>query len=202
MNIGNIGATTYNTWTSRVNEAKTKGNRRFGNVIENQGAATNLVLHGASDEMKAQGYVSVGSWADVRTGISTSVYKPKDFDENNPVCLMKTWDAEGNVTEKEVDLNEVSSESSDVYEMYAYSCYLSDSGKYPEAQRMFMRSMPVSTEVEQFGLNSFEDIYTKSVDWMKIIKGWMNMQYGSGNMQGYLEFKGFYDFLMDESVKQ
>ena len=196
MNIGSIGTTNYNIWASRVNEAKTKGISSFGNVIENHGAATNLVLHVASDEMKAQGYVSVGSWADARTGASTSVYKPKDFDENNPVYLMKIWDAEGNVTEKEVNLNEVNPESSDVYDMYAYSCYLSNSGKYTEAQKMFMRSMPVSTGVEQFGLRTFEDIYTEPVNWMTVIKGWMDMQYGSGNMKGYMDFKGFYDFLM------
>lgn len=203
MNIGNVGTTTYNAWTRRVNEARNKSSGNFENAIYNQGLTTNLVLHGASDEMKEQGYEAVGSWADARTGVSTSVYKAKDFDENNPVYLMKIWDADGNVTEKEVNMNEVNPESSDVYDMYAYSCHLSNSGKYPEAQTMFMQSLPVESCLEQFGLKEFDDIYTKPVNWMTIIKGWMDMQYGAGNMKGYMDFKGFYDFLArdEETVK-
>ncbi len=199
MNVANIGATTYNAWTNRVEDARTKGsgNQQFEKVIGNQGAATNLVLHGVSEEMKEQGYTSVGSWADARTGNSTSVYKPDDFDENNPVYLVKTWDAQGNVTEKEVNMNEVDPKASNVYEMYAYSCYLSDTGKYANAQTAFMRTLPAGNDMSEFGLQSFDDIYSAKVDWMKIIKGWMDMQYHAGNMKGYLDYKGFYDFLAE-----
>lgn len=198
MNVGNVGATTYNAWVSRANEAKTKGNTSFGNVMENQGAETHLVLHGVSDEMKAQGYVSVGAWADARTGVSTTIYKPQDFDENNPVYLMKVWDADGNVTEKEVNLNEINPANSDSLEMYAYSCYLSDSGKYPEAQNRYMMAHAHYAGEEGVGETSYEDMLAK-VDWLEVVKGIMKIQYEVGNMQGYLEYKGFYDFLLSES---
>lgn len=195
MNIGNIGATAHNTWTRSTDKAKTNGNTSFENVIENQGAATNLVLHGIPEELKAQGYRQVGSWADARTGISTAVYKPRNFDENNPVYLVKTWDAEGKVTEKEINLNEVNPESADVYEMYAYSCYLSDSGKYPKAMAKFMMSNAHNSMVEGSGGNAGENGDVK-LNWFEIIRGIMEEQYQLGNMQGYLEYKEFYDVLM------
>lgn len=197
MNVGNIGTTTYNAWIRRVEETTTKGtsSQKFSEIVGNQSATTNLVLHGVSEEMKEQDYTSVGAWADARTGNSTSVYKPADFDESNPVYLVKTWDAQGNVTEKEVNMNEVNPKASNVYEMYAYSCYLSDTGKYTNAETAFMKSLPAGDDMSQFGLQSFDDIYSTKVDWMGIIKGWMDMQYNAGNMKGYLDFKGFYDFL-------
>lgn len=199
MNIGNIGATSYNIWTRMGNEAATKGisSNKFSEVVGCQGTATNLVLHGVSEEMKEQGYTSVGLWADARTGNSTSVYKSTDFNESNPVYLVKTWDVQGNVTEKEVNMNEVDLRACNVYEMYAYSCYLSDTGKYMNAETTFMKSLPVGNDMSQFGLASQKDIYTKKVDWLSIIKGWMDMQYNVGNMKGYLDYKGFYDFMLN-----
>ncbi len=199
MNVANIGTTTYHAWERRVNETSTKStsNQMFAQAIGNQGAETNLVLHGVSEEMKEQGYTSIGSWADARTGNSTSVYKPADFDESNPIYLVKTWDAQGNVTEKEVNMNEVDPKASNVYEMYAYSCYLSDTGKYTNAETAFMKSLPAGNDMSEFGLQSFDDIYSEKVDWMRIIKGWMDMQYNAGNMKGYLDYKGFYDFLAE-----
>ncbi len=202
MNIGNVGTNIYNGWTRRVNQTKAKGNESFGNVNGNQGASTHMVLHGVSDEMKEQGYTCAGSWADAVSGTSAAVYKPKDFDENNPMYLLKVWDAEGNVTEREVEMNEVDPQNSDAYEMYAYSCYLGDSGKYPNATTRFIQSIPPRVDTEQlglsagqFGLSSLEDVFSGRVNWLSVIKGWMDMQFGCGNMKGYLDYKGFYDFL-------
>lgn len=198
MNVGSIGVTAYQVWEGSRADTSTKNvrNHTFAQTMENQGADTNLVLHGLSEKMKEQGFISVGSWVDARTGISTSVYKAYDFDEKNPLYLVKTWDAQGNVTEKEVNMNEIDPKACNVYEMYAYSCYLSDTGKYVNAQTAFMKSLPAGNDMSQFGIKSRDSIYTEKVDWIDIIKGWMDMQYRSGNMKGYLDYKGFYDFIL------
>ena len=48
------------------------------------------------------------------------------------------WDSYGNVTERDVNLNEVNVSNCDTFDFYAYSCYLSNSGKYPSAMQDFM----------------------------------------------------------------
>lgn len=194
MNVGKIGATAYNAWASRVNETKKQGNGNFSNVIGNRGAATNLVLHGRKGETDAEGKTVVSAWGNAITGTSTTVYKPKDFDENDPVYRVKIWDADGNVTEREVHLKEVDPANSDSFEMYAYSCYLSESGKHPNAMTDFISSHAYYRGEEGYGANSDGDMSQK-VNWFEVIKGLMDMQYQLNNLEGYLRFKGFYDAL-------
>lgn len=199
MNVGNIGAA-YTPWTNRPNGARTQKDNSFKNAIENQGASKNLVLHGFKGEKDAEGKTVVGAWVNAVTGTSTTVYKPADFDENAPVYQVKIWDAEGNVTEKEVYLNEVDPASSDSFEMYAYACYLSDSGKHQDAMTDFMMSHAHYQGEEGFGANSYEDMFSQ-VNWFDVIKSLMDMQYQLKNLGGYLKYKGFYDVLMDETSK-
>ena len=45
----------------------------------------NIVIHGIFGETDSEGYTVVGAWGDAQTGTSTTVYKPADFDESNPV---------------------------------------------------------------------------------------------------------------------
>ena len=196
MNVGNIG-TAYYTWTNRANNAKSQGNNSFKNTIENQGASKNMVLHGLMGEKDEEGRTVVGAWGNAITDTSATVYKPADFDENDPVYLVKVWDAEGNVTEKEVHLNEVDPASSDSFEMYAYTCYLSKSGKCPNAMQNFMMSHAHYQGKEGFGARAYEDMFSQ-VNWFDVIKSLMDMQYRANNLNGYLKYKGFYDFLIDE----
>ena len=65
------------------------------------------MIHGIFGETDSEGYTVVGAWGDAQTGTSTTVYKPADFDESNPVYRVKIWDSYGNVTERDVNLNEV-----------------------------------------------------------------------------------------------
>jgi len=121
---------------------------------------------------------------------SITVYKPKDFDPENPVYKVKTWDAEGNVTERMVDVSKVDVTNCDRADMFAYACYLTDSGQYPEAQSTFCR-IPVSDEQPENLSDSFQ---AGKFNWLRLAENFMQMQYDAGNLQGYLAYRKFVDF--------
>lgn len=121
---------------------------------------------------------------------SITVYKPKNFEPENPVYKVKMWDAEGNVTERMVDVSEVDVKNSDRADMFAYACYLTDSGQYPEAQSTFCR-IPTSDERSENVSYSFQ---SGKFNWLELAKSFMQMQYDAGNLQGYFAYRKFVDF--------
>ena len=122
---------------------------------------------------------------------SVTVYKPSDFDPANPVYKAKVWDKDGNVTERMVDVSEVDPRDSDYIDMFAYTSYLSASGDCPSAEASFWRS-----SANQHGSTdrSYEDLFGRT-DWVGALADAMQTQYQAGNIEGYLEYKPFWDFL-------
>jgi len=139
-----------------------------------------------------EGDKPLGALGDKGNG-SITVYKPKDFDPENPVYKVKTWDAEGNVTERKVDVSKVDVKNSDRADMFAYACYLTDSGQYPEAQSTFCR-IPISNEQPENLSDAFK---AGKFNWLELAKSFMQMQYDAGNIQGYLSYKKFVDFFSE-----
>lgn len=122
---------------------------------------------------------------------SISVYKPKKFDPQNPIYKVKMWDADGNMTERMVDVSKVDVRNSDRADMFAYACYLTDSGQYPEAQSTFCRVPgPGGDPAENF--SGF--FRAEKFNWLESARRFMQMQYDAGNLKGYLDFKKFVDF--------
>lgn len=193
MNIGGIGTSNYLGYQNNRVTPKA-GEKNFGNTVNNvAGTSSNLVLHGIKGEKNENGDTVVGAWADAIAGTSATVYKPQDFDENNPVYRMKIWDKDGNVTERTVNLNEIDPQHCNSFDMYAYSCYASESGKCPNATSAFMMSHAYYRG-ELGGGSSYEDLF-KATDWLAVVKDIMDMQYQLGNLSGYMKYKGFFDFL-------
>lgn len=126
---------------------------------------------------------SIGSMADENS--SVTVYKPNDFNPVNPVYKVKVWDKDGNVTERMVDISKVDPKSCDTIDMFAYSSHLADSGECKDAQSAFMG-------ISHF--EGYEKLFDKK-DWFVPLKDMMQMQYDAGNLEGYWEFKKFWDFL-------
>ena len=139
----------------------------------------------------------VTAWACVTENTSMTVYQPNDFDPAHPVYKVKVWDANGNVTERMVDISEVDPSNCDTIDMYAYSAYLSKSGKYPDALTKFMMAHAHHKDMsEGYGSGNLFD----KVDWLGVIKRVMKMQYDAGNLSGYLEYKKFLEFLEGEKT--
>ena len=146
-----------------------------------------FVLHTSNEEDG----IAVGSSTD-RNG-SVSVYKPNDFDPENPVYKVKAWDAAGNVTEERmVDISKVNPNNCDYLDMYAYSCHLTDSGECPGAQDAFMGAYMGAKANYGAGDNRS---YFDMTNWVNIIRDIMQMQYDAGNLAGYAKYKQFWDFL-------
>lgn len=194
MNVGGIGANQY-AWDSEYRVSRRTGAvTSFRKTMEKAvNKSQGNVIHGLWGEKNQAGDTVVGAWANTSANTSVTVYQPKDFDEKNPVYKMKIWDSEGNVTERSVNLKDVDPWKSDSFDMYAYSCYASRSGKYKPAVSNYMGTYAHYTD-GLYGGSSYYNML-QPTNWLSAVNSVMNMQYGLGNISGYMGYKGFYDFL-------
>ncbi len=159
-------------------------------------SGTGVVLHGTDTE---EGDEAVTAWANVVTGTSMTVYRPKGFDPENPVYKVKMWDESGKETECMVDISKVDPSNCNVAQMYAYSAHLSSTGEYPGAlERFIMAQAHQRDSVANYSAASLFD----KTNWLKVIKEVMQMQYTAGNLKGYLEYKGFLSFLIEKNSER
>lgn len=170
---------------------------RMNQVKQAAGASQPLVLHGKSDA--DEGETVVGSSVNALTGVSMAVYKPQNFDAANPVYHVKVWDADGNMTERMVDISKIDPENCDEIDMSAYTWHLSSSGQYPNAFLKFagLRSH-YQTEQQKYDANS---VFEK-INWLDLVRDFMQMQYDAHNMRGYLDYKKLLGFMEIKSQQQ
>lgn len=154
------------------------------------GASQPLVLHGKNDA--DEGETIVGSSVNALTGASMAVYKPQDFDAANPVYHVKTWDADGNMTERMVDISKINLRNCDEIDMSAYTWHLSNSGQCPNA---FLKFAAVRGHNQTAQQKYHADSALEKVDWVEIIRDFMQMQYDAHNMKGYLDCKKLLGFM-------
>lgn len=187
MAISGIGTTGYPTAYAAKKTEDSKASENFasqmGNATGVQSANTGIVLHTSNEEDGE----AIGAMADYNS--SVTVYKTKDFDPENPIYKVKIWDADGNVTERMVDVSKVDPKNCDAIDMFAYSSHLTASGECPDAQSAFMGAKGnCSSSKDNF------DLFDKE-NWLDIIRDIMQMQCNAGNIQGYLDYKKVWDFL-------
>ncbi len=146
-----------------------------------------IVLHANKDAR--EGEECVGAWASVQTGISTSVYKPADFSEDNPYYRVKIWKDDGEVEERMVDVKNFNPESADNFEQYAFACYLEKE-----------EGMPVITFALGEGVDTPDQLYEKR-DWIQAYKDRMQQQYDVKYYEGYFRYKKVYERLMEQMLE-
>lgn len=202
MIVNGIGASGYPAWyrmgRAGQKEPGTDFAARMNRTCETQdkerqqasGVRQPLVLHGKKDA--DEGETAVGSSVNARTGVSIAVYKPQDFDEANPAYHVRTWDAEGNMTERVVNISEVDPKNCDEVEMSAYTWYLSNSGKCPNAFLSFAGARAYNQTSRK---DYTEESPFEKTDWADIIRDFMRMQYEAGNRKGFLDYKKLLGFL-------
>lgn len=139
MNIGNVAQSMNPYLGTYKSNSKTKTGNFQNAISEVETPSKPLQLHGLHGSTTEDGSQVVGAWADAVAGTSTTVYKPVDFNPEEPVYTMKIWDSDDNlIEERTVNLNDVDVNNCDNFDFYAYSCYLSKSGKYPDAITKFL----------------------------------------------------------------
>ena len=195
MGINGITADYYPTGYETRKTGKTAPENNFAKEIagkaQAKGTGAAATLYGSDGET---GDIAVSSWADVVNGSSTTVYKTKDFDPENPVYKVKTWDAAGNVTERMVDVSKIDPKNCDTVEMYAYTSNLKETGKGDFKETVLKAVMAKAVKnAEQNSSGSWN--YATKIDWVETVKDIMQSHYGYGDLKGYLEWKKFLGFL-------
>lgn len=192
MYIDGINSMGYFTGYGLGGVNRSTAGLNFSDVFQ-KAAATGrtFTLHGKADA--GTGEQVVGSFVNVQAGTSSAIYKTEDFDAANPVYHVKTWDMDGNMTERMVDISKINSRSSDDVDMYTYSWHLNNSGQYPQAQLRFAAARAYQQAL--LG-NSFQTGIPATTNWVNVVNSLMQTQYNAGNWQGYLDYKKFLGFLL------
>lgn len=140
----------------------------------------------------------VGSWVDTQSNTSFEFYRTQDFDAENPVYKVKAWDAEGNVTERMIDVSKVDTKNCDAVEMYAYSFHLKENGASFEDSVLKAAVANAVNRANERQKQSFSagSYLTEKVNWVDIVKDIMSSRQKTGDWKGYLAFKKFLSFLL------
>lgn len=184
MNVGGITANHPMEYGMKKTQ-KTTPDKCFAGRTQSVNNGQGFTLHWFDNEL---GERPIGARG-LESG-SATVYKPVDFDPATPVYKVRVWDAEGNMTERMVDISKVDPQNCDSIDMYAYACHLTDSGEFPDAQSTFMRA-----SANPHGPGTVYDSPYDRMNWVDIVKYAMQVQYDVGNMAGYMDYKKFWDFL-------
>ena len=131
MSVSGIGTAGYpvagyETRKTQRNVAGGSFAKQAAEAAQATGQTSTATLHGSKEET---GDIAICSNVDVVNNSSITVYKTQDFDPGNPVYKVKTWDKDGNVTERMIDVSKVDPKNCDTAEMYAYTSHLKESGK-------------------------------------------------------------------------
>ena len=194
MDIGNINNT--NSIITEYNTTKTKARKDVTGFSEHMEEASKVsenktaVLHGTDKET---GDVAVFSAAEVVSGSSITVYKPHDFNPENPIYKVKVWDKAGNVTEKLIDVSKVDPKNCDTIEMYAYSANLKETGKGSFENTMLKTAVAKHFLDDENNLGTFD--FSRKTNWVDIARKITQSVFDYGDMKGYMEWKKFLDLL-------
>ncbi|MDE7342102.1 MAG: hypothetical protein K2N80_16355 [Lachnospiraceae bacterium] len=190
MSVSGIGSTDYSAaWYNTRKTEKNVSGTSFATQAAQVAAQTSpIILHGSDEET---GDIAVICNAYLINDLSTTVYKTQDFEPNNPVYKVKTWDKDGNVTERMVDVSKIDPKNCDTTEMYAYAANLIESGKGSFEDIMGM--VGIAKHRGQKNCESWS--YSTKMNWIDIVNDIMQEQYNFGNLKGYMEWKTFLELL-------
>ena len=191
MSVSGIGTTGYPI--AGYDTRKTERNVAGGNFAKQaeEAAQATATLHGSDEET---GDIAIFSNVDVVNNLSITVYKTQDFDSGNPVYKVKTWDKDGNVTERMIDVSKVDPKNCDTAEMYAYTANLKESGKGSFEDTVLKAAVAKAVKnAEQRSSAAWS--FSEKTDWVKIVNDIMQSEYSYGDLKGYMEWKKFLGFL-------
>lgn len=194
MLVSGIQRTMYQEGNSHVGKVSSNESASFGGLVkeatQTAGVEEVQTLHGDDEE---NGDIAVYSNIDFVNGKSITVYKPKDFDSDNPVYKVKMWDASGNVTEEMVDVSKVNPKNCNAIEMYAYCANLKENGQGNFVDTVLKAA--VAKDVKNAENKSVSWNFAEKMDWVEIANEIMESSYRYGDIKGYMGWKKFVDLL-------
>lgn len=171
-----------------------KANGMNSGLLSNvSSTSSNITLHMSGTEDSGNALTAVG----FPDGSSASVYKSDAYDSANLEYRVRYWDKEGNYTDTNVQINDVDPRNASYLEMLAYTTYSDVEGFTKNAFGDFMNAAG--------GVNGNitydSDSINEKKDYMSMIKEFMQLQYDSNNLSGYLSYKELYDYINDRTER-
>lgn len=188
MSISGIGNYDYSSNYIGRNQAVQPRNKQKASMGSVGSVRTsNIMLH-YTGENGDKALTAVG----FPNGTSASVYKADNYSDANPEYRVRHWGKSGDYTDTNVKINDVDPGNASYVEMLAYATYSDAQGYTSDAFGDFMAAAG--------GVNG-DITYDESnvnlkKDFMNMVKEFMQMQYDSNNLAGYLSFKKFYDYML------
>ena len=191
--IGTIGypIAGYDTRKTERNDAGRNFAKQAAEAAQATGQTSTAILHGSDEET---GDIAICSNVDIVNNSSITVYKTQDFDLDNPVYKVKTWDKDGNVTERMIDVSKVDPKNCDTAEMYAYTANLKESGKGSFEDTVLKAAVAKAVKnAEQRNSDAWS--FSTKMNWVDIVKDIMQSEYSYGDLKGYMEWQKFLGLL-------
>lgn len=194
MSIAGINGYNYSNYYTGTKRNTAKANGMNSGLLSNvSSTSSNITLHMSGTEDSGNALTAVG----FPDGSSASVYKSDAYDSANPEYRVRYWDKEGNYTDTNVQINDVDPRNASYLEMLAYTTYSDVEGFTKNAFGDFMNAAG--------GVNGNitydSDSINEKKDYMSMIKEFMQLQYDSNNLSGYLSYKELYDYINDRTER-
>ena len=194
MSISGINSHNYsNYYAGRSQRTAGKEGNGSGFQTSISGATSNITLNLSGTEDGERALTAVG----FPDGSSASVYKAKDYDPENPTYRVRYWDTEGNYTDTDVNIDEVNPANASYLEMLAYTTYSDVNSLTKDAFGQFMTAAHGVNGDITYDMDSINE----KKDFASMVKDFMEQQYQSGNMEGYLKYKELYEYIQDKLAK-
>ena len=191
MSISGINNYNYPNYYAgaRHNMAKT-GGRDSGVLSSTSSASSNITLHMSDGGNSGNALTAMG----FPDGTSASVFQADDYNPADPEYRVRYWDKDGNYTDIMVKVKDIDPQNASYLEMLAYTTYGDVEGLTKNAFGNFMSAAG--------GVNGDLSYNADSIngkkDYMSTIREYMQLQYESNNLSGYLSYKELYDYMNDK----
>ena len=191
MSISGINNCNYPSYYAgaRHNTAKT-GGRDSGVLSSTSSASSNITLHMSDGGNSGNALTAMG----FPDGTSASVFQADDYNPADPEYRVRYWDKDGNYTDIMVKVKDIDPQNASYLEMLAYTTYGDVEGLTKNAFGNFMSAAG--------GVNGDLSYNADSIngkkDYMSTIREYMQLQYESNNLSGYLSYKELYDYMNDK----
>ena len=191
MSISGINNYNYPSYYAgaRHNTAKT-GGRDSGVLSSTSSASSNITLHMSDGGNSGNSLTAMG----FPDGTSASVFQADDYNPADPEYRVRYWDKDGNYTDIMVKVKDIDPQNASYLEMLAYTTYGDVEGLTKNAFGNFMSAAG--------GVNGDLSYNADSIngkkDYMSTIREYMQLQYESNNLSGYLSYKELYDYMNDK----
>ena len=191
MSISGINNYNYPNYYAGVrhNTAKT-GGRDSGVLSSTSSASSNITLHMSDGGNSGNALTAMG----FPDGTSASVFQADDYNPADPEYRVRYWDKEGNYTDTMVKVKDIDPQNASYLEMLAYTTYGDVEGLTKNAFGNFMSA----ARGVNGDLSYNADSINGKKDYMSMIREYMQLQYESNNLSGYLSYKELYDYMNDK----